>query len=215
MQQRADNEIATQVALEIRTEKASASAERNRLGDAVGEDGNMVFVQAQPELDMNHGNNSNVEREAYKSRLDRMIPEDVQQPTKSDKSGKCGIAGKCTNPNLPLHVRCNSQGCDTFVQRSCAMKRKLVVMNGSENIQEHKVYCSKVCKPRRQNSVDRARNAICCSIADCRYPNIALNPEHKCGACGKLAHRLCAEEKELIDSSNEDVEYCSVACKDR
>jgi hypothetical protein len=99
---------------------------------------------------------------------------------------------------------------------TCAVKRKLVVMNGSENVQEHtKVYCSKVCKPRRQNSVERAQNAICCSISDCRYSNIALNPEHKCGACGKLVHRLCAEEKELIDSNNEDVEYCSVACKER
>jgi hypothetical protein len=103
MQQR-DNEIATQVALEIRTEKASASAERNILGDASGEDGDIVFVQAQPELDMSHGNNSNVEREAYKSRLDWMIPEDVEQPTKSDRSGKCvaslGSAPILTCPSM-------------------------------------------------------------------------------------------------------------------
>jgi hypothetical protein len=39
-------------------------------------------------------------------------------------------------------------------------------------------------------------------------PNIALNPEHKCGACGKLVHRICgAEEKELIDrNNNEDLQ---------
>jgi hypothetical protein len=89
-------------------------------------------------------------------------------------------------------------------------------MNGSENtIQEHKVYCSTVCKPRRRNNADRARNATCCCIVNCRYPNIALNPEHKCGACVKLVHRLCAEENELTDSNDEDVEYCSVACKER
>jgi hypothetical protein len=61
--QQGDNEIVTQVALEIRREKASASAEHNILGDAVNEDGGIVFVQAQPELDMNYDNNSNVERD--------------------------------------------------------------------------------------------------------------------------------------------------------
>jgi hypothetical protein len=117
MQQR-DNEISTQVALEMGMETA---AERNRLGDAVGENGDTLFVQAQSELAMNHGNNSNVEREAYSSRLNRMIPEDedVEQAT-----GECGIAGKCSSPNVPLHVRCNGQCCDTFVHRSCALKRK-------------------------------------------------------------------------------------------
>jgi hypothetical protein len=72
-------------------------------------------------LVLNHGNNS-IEREAYKSRLDWMIAEDVEQPTESDRSGKCGVAGKCSNPNLPLHVRCTGEGCDTFVHRTCAVQ---------------------------------------------------------------------------------------------
>jgi hypothetical protein len=69
--------------------------------------------------------------------------------------------------------------------------------------------------PQNSECVDMAKNTIHCSVADCQYPNIALNPEHKRGACGKLVHRLCAEEKELIDINNEDVGYYSVTCKER
>lgn len=134
-----DAEIQENVNADMAVEQQAMMAHRQAVGDAVGHNGDLLFVhRPAPGIRTNHGDNSTLSRERAIRTLQSAGV--VPRPSKPTQPGLCDIPG-CRNCALVPDHPCYRDGCNKYVHNLCGQAKFLT---SSENELNH--YCSVACK---------------------------------------------------------------------
>jgi hypothetical protein len=145
------DEIAAQVAEETKEDLHEIRDQRNRLGDAVGTDGSLLFVQPrrEGEVPLNRGDNSAVHRSRYMQQLASALEDPsrgtsrTSHTTEGPRMGTCGVAG-CTFvlqlTGMGSHG-CYGLGCLKRVHSLCTGQHDLF-----DPADDKRRFCSSRCK---------------------------------------------------------------------
>jgi hypothetical protein len=137
MEQR-DREISNMVREEMAEEAKEQQQERAREGDAVANDGTVLFMRRTNQLPSNNGDNSTISRSRYRESLATLA---------GAASTPCPIPGCKWSHQVPAHKCYNSHHCKNKVHCLCAQSTGL-----SDDDNELNVFCSLACKQQKQNS---------------------------------------------------------------
>ncbi len=139
--QERDAQIIAMVQREMTEEMNERREQRAREGDAVANDGTVLFVRHTNELPSNNGDNSNVSRTRYVNTLANL-------GTAASNSGTpCPIPGCQWSINKPDHPCYNSAHCKNMVHNLCAGENGLY-----DDDNELNMYCSARCKQQKRST---------------------------------------------------------------
>lgn len=131
--------IREEVNADMAEERQAQRAHRHQVGDAVGHDGNILFVQPRRAgLRPNYGDNSALSRDRYRRTL-QSTPV-LQRNSKPTKAGVCDIVGCQWSALVPDHP-CYGVDCHKYCHNLCAQSNKL-----TSEVNELNMYCSKKCR---------------------------------------------------------------------
>ena len=138
-----DLEIRQQVAADDDEFEKKVQAERNRVGDAVGWDGSVLFVDKlsgteKGQVATNRATNlSAAQQMMYQRHLESYLT-----PVRKNL---CSLGRHCRYPELRHYHKCYSASCSKKIHSLCAQGANLLSMGNELNI-----YCSEVCKSKNE-----------------------------------------------------------------